>query len=132
VIAAREALGLHTEVVGVVADAAPAYALSFEAGRPVSTQSADTFADGVACRVPVAAAVEIIRRHAARVVRVTDAEIRAAMRALFDDTHHAAEGAGATGLAAALKERERNAGRRIALILSGGNVDADVFRDALA
>ncbi|MFI5215294.1 MAG: threonine dehydratase [Candidatus Limnocylindria bacterium] len=132
VIAAREALGLGTEVIGVVAEGAPAYALSFEAGRPVSTESADTFADGVACRVPVPEAVEILRKHAARVVRVTDAEIRAAMRALFDDTHHVAEGAGAAPLAAALQERGRNGGRRIALVLSGGNVDADVFRAVLA
>lgn len=132
VIAAREALGLATEVVGVVAEGAPAYALSFEAGRPVETEAADTFADGVACRVPVPEAVEIVRRHAARVVRVSDDQIRTAMRVLFDDTHHVAEGAGAAGLAAATAERAALAGKRVGLVLSGGNVDADVFRGVLA
>jgi threonine dehydratase len=72
VVAARDALGLKTEVVGVVADGAPCYALSFEAGRPISTPAADTFADGVACRVPVEEAFEMIRRGVQRVVRVAD------------------------------------------------------------
>jgi threonine dehydratase len=132
VLAARDALGLRTEVVGVCAEAAPCYALSFAAGRPVSTERADTMADGMACRVPVEEALETILRGAARVVTVTDAEIRAAMRALFSDTHNVAEGAGAAPLAAALKERPANAGRRIAVVLSGGNVDRDLFARVLA
>ena len=132
VLAARDALGLATEVVGVCAEGAPAYALSFAAGRPVSTESADTMADGMACRVPVPEALEAIVGGAARVVTVPDDEIRTAMRALFSDTHNVAEGAGAAPLAAALKERPVNAGRRIAVILSGGNVDRDVFASVLA
>lgn len=132
VLAARDALGLATQVVGVCAEGAPAYALSFAAGRPVPTESADTMADGLACRVPVPEAVESIVRGAARVVTVSDAEIRSAMRALFSDTHNAAEGAGAAALAAALKESALNARGRIAIVLSGGNVDKETFASVLA
>ena len=92
VIAAREALGLKTEIVGVVAANAPTYALSFAAGKPVASNSADTFAGGLAVRVPDAAALDIICRHVARIVTVTEAEMRAAMRIIFSDTHNLAEG----------------------------------------
>lgn len=131
VIAVREALGLRTEVVGVVASGAPAYALSYAAGRPIATESAHTSADGIACRVPDPEALEIIGKGASRVATVTDDEIRAAMRHLFSDTHNAAEGAGAAALAALLNERDRMRGRRVALILSGGNVDREVFAETL-
>ena len=131
IISVREALGLRTEVVGVVASGAPAYALSYAAGRPVATASALTIADGIACRVPDPEALEIIGKGASRVATVTDDQIRAAMRHLFSDTHNAAEGAGAAALAALLKERDRMRGRRVALILSGGNVDREVFAETL-
>jgi threonine dehydratase len=131
VIAVREALGLRTEVVGVVASGAPAYALSYAAGRPIATESALTIADGIACRVPDPEALEIIGKGASRIAIVNDDEIRAAMRHLFSDTHNAAEGAGAAALAALLKERDRMRGRRVALILSGGNVDREVFAETL-
>jgi threonine dehydratase len=131
-IAARDALGLKTEIVGVVAANAAAYALSFSAGRTVSTSSADTIADGLACRVPHAQAFDTIRRGAARIVTVTEAEIRAAMRILYTDTHNVAEGAGAAALAAALQERGRLAGKRVAVIQSGGNVDRALFAEILA
>lgn len=132
VIAVRDALGLKTEVIGVCAENAPAYALSFAAGKPVSTNSADTLADGMACRVPNADALAIILKRATRVVTVSEAEIKDAMRIYFSDTHNLAEGAGAAPLAAAMKERALNAGRRIALVLSGGNVDRRVFSQILA
>ena len=131
-IAAREALGLRTEIVGVVAARAPAYALSFAAGQPIAAGVGDTIADGVACRIPDPAAVGIIRKGAARVVTVEEEEIEAAMRHLFSDTHNVAEGAGATPLAALLQEKDRIRGRRVALILTGGNVDRDVFARVLA
>ena len=131
-IAARDALRLPTKVVGVVSTNAPAYALSFERGEPVSTNSADTMADGMACRVPVAEAVATIQAGAERIVQVTDAEIRAAMRAYYTDTHNLAEGAGAAPLAALLQERESMRGRKVAVVLSGGNVDMAVFRQVLA
>jgi threonine dehydratase len=125
-ISARDALGLATQIVGVVSARANAYARSFAARRPVETASAETIADGVAVRVPVPAALEVIWRGAARVVEVSDAEITAAMRALFTDIHQVAEGAGAAPLAALLQEREL-AGPRVAIVLSGGNVDRQVY-----
>ncbi|HVH74055.1 MAG TPA: threonine dehydratase [Stellaceae bacterium] len=131
-IAVRDALGLATEIVGVVAANAPAYALSFAAGRPVSTNSAETIADGVACRVPDPAAFEAIRRGAARVVTVSEAEIARAMRILYTDTHNLAEGAGAAAFAAAWQERMQIAGKRVAVVLSGGNIDRPLFARILA
>ncbi len=130
-IAARQALGLKTRGVGVVAQQAPSYALSFEAGRPVSTSSCATLADGVAVRVPDAEALAIILEGVERVVAVSEAEIEAAMRAYFADTHNLAEGAGAAPLAALLKEKRQMAGKKVGLILSGGNVDTEVYRDIL-
>jgi len=132
VIAAREALGLRTEIVGVVAEGAPTYALSFAAGRPISTNTVDTMAGGLAVRVPDPEALDIIRRGAARIVTVAEAEMRGAMRILFADTHNVAEGAGAAPLAAALQERQRLAGKRVAVILSGGNIDRPLFAEVLA
>ncbi|HTO07004.1 MAG TPA: threonine dehydratase [Myxococcota bacterium] len=129
---AREALGLRTRIVGVVAERAPTYALSFEAGRPVPTDSADTLADGLAVRVPDAEALERIRAGVERVVRVSEAEIRSAMRALFSDTHNVAEGAGAAALAACLAERGALAGQRVGVILSGGNVDRALYASVLS
>jgi threonine dehydratase len=131
VIAVRDLLGLGTEVVGVVAAAAPAVALSVAAGHPVPTQSAMTFADGMACREPHADALAIIAKGAARVVRVEEREIAEAIRLLWTATHNVAEGAGAAPLAALVKERDRLRGKRVALILSGGNIDSDVLRTVL-
>jgi threonine dehydratase len=132
VIAAREALGLTAEIVGVVAENAPTYALSFAAGAPVSTNSADTMAGGLAVRVPDPEALDIICRSAARIVTVSEAEMRRAMRILFSDTHNIAEGAGAAPLAAALQERVRLRGKRVAVIESGGNIDRPLFARVLA
>ena len=122
----------RAEIVGVVAAAAPSYALSFAAGRPVATNSADTIADGLAVRVPDPAALDAIRRNAARIVSVSEAEIRRAMRILFTDTHNLAEGAGAAALAALMQERDRLAGKRVAVIQTGGNIDRALFAEVLA
>ena len=127
-IAARDALGLKTEIVGVQSTAAPAYALSFAAGRAISTANAETLADGVATRVPDEEALAVIARGASRIVLVTDDEIAEAIRAYWSDTHNLAEGAGAAALAAAMKERERLSGRKVGLVLSGGNIDFDLFQ----
>jgi threonine dehydratase len=132
VIAAREALGARAEIVGVVAAGAPAYALSFAAGRAVATNSADTLADGLAVRVPDEAALALIRRYAARILTVSETEIRHAMRVLYCDTHNLAEGAGAAALAGALQEKARLAGKRVAVVLSGGNIDRGLFAEVLA
>jgi len=130
-MAARDALGLRTKVVGVVAANAPAYALSFAAGKPVSTNSADTMADGVACRVPDPDALGLICKGADRIVSVSETEIGAAMRHLFTDTHNLAEGAGAAALAGLLQEKDRMAGRRVAVIQSGGNIDRELYTSVL-
>jgi threonine dehydratase len=130
-MAVRDALGAKTKVVGVVAAKAPAYALSFAAGRAVATDSADTMADGLACRAPDEGALTAIRQGAERIVTVSEDEIRAAMHHLFTDTHNVAEGAGAAALAGLLQEKERMAGKRVAVILSGGNVDRAVFASVL-
>ena len=132
VIAARDALGLNTEVIGVCATGAPAFALSFEAKRQVRTDAVNTMADGISCRVPDPLALEIVLSGAARIVTVTDDEIRAAICYLFTDTHNVAEGAAAAPLAALLQERSRMQGRRVALIHSGGNIDSDLFAATLA
>ncbi|MEM6622801.1 MAG: threonine dehydratase [Pseudomonadota bacterium] len=131
-IAARDLLGLKTQIVGVVADTAPAYALSFEAGKVVTTNTCITMADGVACRAPWDEPLQLIRQGASHVVRVTDDEIAEAMRIYYTDTHNVAEGAGAVPLAAALQEREVNRGKKIGVILCGGNVDTAVFQRVLA
>ncbi len=131
-IAAREALGLKTEIVGVVAENAPAYALSFAKGEAVSTNSADTFADGLACRVPAADAVPVICRHAARVITVSEDEIRAAMRLYYTATHNLSEGAGAAALAGLMQERRMHAGKTTGVVLSGGNIDRVLYTDILS
>ncbi|MBP6368525.1 MAG: threonine dehydratase [Burkholderiales bacterium] len=130
-IGMRDALGLSTAIVGVVSTGANAYAQSFRARSPIETPSAVTMADGMAVRVPVPAALEILWHGAEDVIEVDDAAIGEAMRALFDDAHQVAEGAGAAPLAALLADPAR-AGRRCAVVLSGGNVDRDVYRDVLA
>jgi threonine dehydratase len=126
-ISARDALNLKTEIVGVQSTEAPAYALSFAAGHLVPTNSADTLADGMATRVPDQEALEIILKGAARIALVSDDEIAAAVRAYWAGTHNLAEGAGAAALAAAVKERSRLRGRKVGLVLSGGNIDFDLF-----
>jgi threonine dehydratase len=127
-IAARDGLGLRTEIVGVQSAEAPAYALSISAGHAVRTDSADTLADGMATRVPDDEALAVIRRGVARFVLVSDAEIADAIRAYWTDTHNLAEGAGAAPLAAAVQERQRLIGKKVGLVLSGGNIDFDLFR----
>ena len=131
-IAVRDALGLKTKVVGVVSTEAPAYALSFAAGKVVPTNSADTMADGMAVRGPDAEALDIILKGAERIVQVSDVEIGAAMRAYYEDTHQLTEGAGAAALAALLQERDRFTDRKVGLILSGGNIDRPVYLRTLA
>ena len=128
-ILARDLLGLKTEIVGVQSTEADAYARSFAAGHVVTTPSANTRADGMATRLPDAAALAIIARGAARIVTVTDDEIAAAIRAYWQDTHNLAEGAGAAPLAALMQEAAQMRGRRVATILCGGNIDLDLFKN---
>ncbi|WP_339498760.1 threonine dehydratase [Pseudomonas silesiensis] len=127
VIAARDALGLKTQVVGVVSTEAAAAKLSFEARAICETATANTFADGLAVRKPVPEAFAIYGAAAARIVSVGEDQIAEAMRVYYTDTHNLAEGAGAASLAALIQEREAMAGKRVGVILSGGNVDRAVY-----
>jgi threonine dehydratase len=128
---ARDALGLKAKIVGVVAKAAPTYALSFNAGKPVATDTADTMADGVACRIPDHDALKIILAGAERIVTVCDNSIMAAIRHYASDTHNMAEGAGAAALAGLIEEASAMRGKRVAVVLSGGNIDRELYLKAL-
>ncbi len=131
VIAVRDALGLKTQVVGVVSTEALAAKLSFEVGAICETPSATTFADGLAVRKPVAEAFAIYAAGAARIVAVSDEQIAEAMRVYYTDTHNLAEGAGAAALAALIQEREAMKGKNVAVILSGGNIDRALYADVI-
>ncbi|MBF9058216.1 threonine dehydratase [Rhodobacterales bacterium HKCCSP123] len=126
-ILARDALGLKTKIVGVVSENAQTAKLSAEAGRLIETGSARTFADGMAVRVPVAEALAIYGPGAERIVTVSDAEVAEAIRIYYRDIHNLAEGAGAAPLAALMQERETMRGRKVGVILCGGNIDTDWF-----
>jgi threonine dehydratase len=131
VSAARNALALKTEIIGVVSSASPSYALSFAQRQVVEAPSQTLLADGLACRVPAAPAMEVIWNNVVRIVEVSDTEIAEAMRIYFQDTHNVAEGAGAAPLAAALKEKHMNNDSRIGLVLTGGNVDLELYNKVL-
>jgi threonine dehydratase len=132
VLAARDALGLSTEIVGVVSTGAQGAKLSFEAGHLISTNQARTFADGVAVRVPNQEAFDIYCKGAARIIAVDDDLIAEAIRVLWQDTHNLAEGAGAVPMAGLLAEQDAMRGKRVGVILCGGNIDTDVAATVLA
>jgi threonine dehydratase len=129
--AARNGMNLKTKIVGVCCDGAPAYALSFAAGKKIEAPVTTEIADGMACRIPDDEPLEIIRQNVDHIVTVSDDEIRRAMKIYFTDIHNAVEGAGAASLAAALKEKPALKGKKVGLILSGSNVDHDVFARVL-
>ena len=131
-MAARDALGLKTRVVGVVSTGAPAYKLSFEAGEKIEHAVTTVLADGMACRSPNEDALAAMLAGCERVIAVSDEDVAVAMRELFISTHNVAEGAGAASFAAALQEKDKMRGKRIGVVLCGGNVDADVFAKVLA
>ncbi len=130
-IAAKRALGHRARIVGVVSAHATTYADSLRAGRVVEAPATTRLADGMACRIADAEALEILAGGLDHIVQVSDAEVAAAMRALFQDTHNVAEGAGAAPFAAALQERAALQGHAVGIALTGGNVDAAVFTDVL-
>jgi threonine dehydratase len=132
VAAARNALQLKTEIVGVVAAESPSYSLSFQARKVVQAPSRTVLADGLACRAPNPQAMEVIWQNATRIIGVSDAEIADAMRAFYEDTHNLAEGAGAAALAGALKEGRNYSYERVGIVLTGSNVDRNLNQDVLA
>lgn len=129
--AVRNGLNLKTKIVGVVPEGAPAYALSFEAGRKIAAPVTTLLADGMACRVPDDESLSVVLQNVDHIVQVSEVEIRRAMKIYFTDTHNVVEGAGAAGLAAALIERQALKGKRVGLVASGANVDHDVFARVL-
>jgi threonine dehydratase len=131
-MAVRDALGLSTRVVGIVSAGAPAYARSLDAGKPVSVPVTTQLADGMACRTPHPVALDLIRAGVDHLVEVDDEQLAAAMSLLFTATHNVAEGAGAAALAGALQEKDALAGQRVGIIVTGGNVDRDVFARTLS
>lgn len=131
-VAARDALGLRTEVIGVVSAGAPAFARAFASGQIESAEVNTTLADGMACRTQHPLALARLRAGLARVVSVTDAEVAQAMRWLFESTHNVAEGAGAAALAAVRQEAAQLGGLQVAAILSGGNIDRPQLAQVLA
>jgi threonine dehydratase len=131
-IRTRDLLKLRTLIVGVVAENAPAHALSFKAGHVVTTNSANTFADGVAVRVPRPEPVSLIHQGADRVITVSDEEIADAIRFYHEDTHNMAEGAGAVPLAGLIQERERMKGKKVGVILTGANIYRPLLARLLA
>lgn len=132
VLAVRDALGLATQVVGVVSSHARSYAKSFKARQPVDSPVSTQLSDGMACRTPEREALEMILEGVDRIVEVSDDEVAAAMRLMFECTHNVCEGAGAAALAAARQEAAKNVGRKVAVIASGGNIDRDVFANVLS
>ena len=131
VLAARNALGLQTEVVGVVSDQAQAYVKSFEAKRAIESPASTRVADGMACRRPQESALSIICDQVSRITQVSDDEVEQAMRDIYFATHNVAEGAGAAAVAAVTKDASKLKGKRVAAVLCGGNVDASVFASVL-
>ena len=132
VIAVRDLLGLKTKVIGVVSSNANAIALSFAQGKPIATNACQTFADGMAVRIVNPDAFHIIKHGAERIVEVTDDEIAGAMRLLYRSCHTLVEGAGAAAMAALMQERQRMQGKRIGVIVSGGNIDMPKFAAVLS
>jgi threonine dehydratase len=131
-LAARDALRLPTKVIGVASDQAPGIALSFTARKLTTAPATTRIADGLACSTPNPEALEHILHGVERIVRVTDDEVEAAMRAYFSDTHNVAEGAAGAGLAAVLQERASLAGKRVGVVFTGSNVDTATFARVLA
>jgi threonine dehydratase len=129
--AARNALGVNCKIVGVVAAESPSYALSLRERRLVEAPSRTVIADGLACRTPNLLAMEVIWKNVDRIIEVSDTEIAEAMRAYYQDTHNLAEGAGAAALAGALQEMNAHEGKCIGIILTGGNVDKEMYEQVL-
>jgi threonine dehydratase len=119
----RTGLGRRAEVIGVQAAGSSAFARSWRSGTRVVGDRAETFAEGMATRVTFDLTFEILRRELDDVVTLTELELAEGVRLALRTTHNLAEGAGAAPLAAAMKLRHRLAGRKVACVMSGGNLD---------
>ena len=130
-IAAKLALNHRARVVGVVSTLATTYPDSIAAGRVVEAPVTTQIADGMAVRVADPSALAVLSEHLDHIVQVSDEEVAAAMRAIYEDTHNVAEGAGAAAFAAAMQEKAQLKGLKVGAALTGGNVDAPVFAKVL-
>jgi len=119
------------KVIGVQAEGAPAMYLSWKNRRLLKTEKVETIADGLATRVAMELPMKILWRLLDDMMLVSDQQIKNAIFHLLNTTHQVAEGAGAASLAAALKVKERLAGKKVALMLSGGNIDLELLRDVV-
>ena len=131
-IEARDALNLKTKIVGVTSDRADGYARSFEHGCWCEADRSDTFADGMAVRCPDPDALAIVLKGAERIVRVDDDRIAAAIRLIYRATHNIAEGAGAASLAALMAEKDKMAGKKVGVVLTGQNIDTGWVQQILS
>ena len=130
-VAVRNATNSKAKIIGGVSEGAQAYALSFEAGRKIESPVTTQIADGMACHVPDDEPLEIMLNNVDHVVRVSDDEVRHAMKIYFIDTHNVVEGAGAAALTAELKEKSSLTGKCVGVVASGGNVDHETFAKLL-
>jgi len=126
-----KAVSPGTRVVAVQTEAAPSLYKSWRSGVVECSESADTMADGLAVRRSFELPVDIVHRLVDEFVLVSEEELRAAIRVYVEKAHTIAEGAGAAPLAAAMKMRGGLAGKRVGLVLSGGNLTAAMLRDIL-
>ena len=123
--------GADTEITGVQPESAPAMVRSFAAGKPVPTDSCETIADGLASRVPVPKALELMREVTNRMVEVSEEAITFSVRALVEWAHLLAEPASAAALAGALERREELVGKNVVLVITGANIDRAVLLHCL-
>jgi threonine dehydratase len=126
-----QAVNPATRIIGVQAKGAPAVYRSWKAGRRIVTEEAATFAEGLATREPFDLPSQLLPRLVKEMILVSDEEIKAAIRLLLETTHQVAEGAGAAALAGALRMRADLHGKRIGMVLSGGNMTIEQLRGIL-
>ncbi|MEP2989241.1 MAG: threonine dehydratase [Parasphingorhabdus sp.] len=132
-IAARDALGLGTKIIAVVSTKAPALKIALESGASIAASGdAQTFADGVAVRFPHEEAFQLYAQGVDHAVAVDDDLVADAMRVIWQDTHNLAEGAGAIALAGFMAEQEQMKDKRVAAILTGGNIDQSMVATVLS
>ena len=121
----------EVKIIGVQAEKAPAVYLSWKNKKFIETKSAETFADGLATRVPFKLTLDIINRLIDDIVLVSEEEIKKAVLTLLETIHQLAEGAGAASTAAAFKLRRKLQGKKVVLVLTGGNLTLQSLRDVL-
>jgi threonine dehydratase len=119
----RTAVGSRAQVIGVQAERADAFARSWKGASRVVGEKADTFAEGMATRVTFDLTFGILKQELNDIITLSEAELAEGVRLALRATHNLAEGAGAAPLMAAMKLRDRLAGKKVVCVMSGGNID---------